>query len=233
MAIIVNQLNSDRLNNIMDIKINTDIPGWMNESELSLIAKLANLVPDNELIIELGTFCGRSAWSWMHNMKPTVTLDLVDVWFIQTRDGLKELFDSADGTPENRDLLMKLIEEHNEDGSGPYKAVELFLPSNPMVRKFKCDVMAYQPEKDPSLVFIDAEHTYEAVSADIQRYMQYNDCLLVGHDFAPYAIDVVKAVLDNRYNRTLISFRDASIWMLVPLTGYWHEQIKNTLSTLV
>lgn len=217
----------------MSIIINTDIPGWMNKSELSLIAKLATMVPENSLITELGTFCGRSAWAWMHNMKPSVTLDLVDVWYIQTREGLQELFDLADGSKENKELLMKLVKEFNSDGSGPYKAVEQFLPHNPMVRKFKCDVMEYQPDKDPSLVFIDAEHTYEAVSADIQRYLKYNECLLVGHDFAPYAMDVVKAVLDNRSNRTLISFKEASIWMLVPLTGYWQGQIQNTLSTLV
>jgi hypothetical protein len=215
------------------MNINMDIPGWMTETELTVIAKLATKIPEHSLAVELGTFCGRSAWAWMHNMPATAQLDLVDVWYIDYHDGLKQVFDEAHGSQENKDLLLQLVKEHNSDGSGPYKAIEQFLPDWSNVKKHKCDVAEYTPPRSPSIVFIDAEHTHVAVTDDIQKYRQYQECLLVGHDFAQYALPVVRAVVENFHTRTLVVFKNTSIWMAVPSNGYWATVIPELLTELM
>ena len=91
----------------------------------------------------------------------------------------------------------------------------------------------YIPPRPPSLVFIDAMHTFDAVSADIRRYLPYQQCLIVGHDYAPYSPPVVSAILNNMGGRTLIVVKNSSIWMLVPTNGYWPSVIANAMHEFI
>ena len=67
-------------------KINTEIPGWTTEKKLNMLAEKAAAVPENGTIVELGTFCGRSAYSLGSNKLDSVKLVCVDMFpdnFIQ------------------------------------------------------------------------------------------------------------------------------------------------------
>lgn len=213
------------------MNINLDIPGWMTPEELAIIAKIAELTPNNSLIIELGSYCGRSSWAWQFNMPQSVKLDLVDVWYDWRYDGIEKNISLAHGSDENKKKLLELIYA-NEDGSGPLHAINQFLPEDDRVTKCRGDVMDYNIHTTPSVVFIDAEHTFDAVDADIARYKQYHECLLIGHDFASYALPVVRAVVKNVDRRTLFVPRNCSIWMLIPTEGYWTNAIKTIIGDM-
>jgi hypothetical protein len=59
---------------------NLKIPGWMPESELKFIEKLAGTVPPYGKMVEVGPFLGRSSWCWAKSVHPTVTVYCLDIW---------------------------------------------------------------------------------------------------------------------------------------------------------
>lgn len=49
----------------------------------------------------------------------------------------------------------------------------------------------------PSLVYVDADHRYEAVKADIQEARKMNPVLVGGHDFSVHFQGVQRAVAEE------------------------------------
>ena len=57
---------------------NLDIEGHMTESELIQIEKWAAEVPENGIIVELGSLKGRSAYAWAKSCHPSVKVYCID-----------------------------------------------------------------------------------------------------------------------------------------------------------
>ena len=80
--------------------------------------------------------------------------------------------------------------------------------------------------KTYNLTFIDASHTEEDVTFDINKYISNTD-LLLGDDYHPWYNGVPIALNQTRNNRTLIVFENTKLWALIPKAGYWREIFKN------
>jgi hypothetical protein len=59
---------------------NTNIIGHMVESELKVIEEWAYNIPKNGVIVEIGTFFGRSAVCWAMSSDPSVKIYCGDIW---------------------------------------------------------------------------------------------------------------------------------------------------------
>jgi len=57
-----------------------NIPGYMSEEELQSISEIAAQVPENGVIVELGSYKGRSAVAWASSCHPSVTAYCIDVF---------------------------------------------------------------------------------------------------------------------------------------------------------
>jgi len=57
---------------------NLDIEGFMTEPELKVIEQLAQQVPLNGVIVEIGSYKGRSAYTWAKSCDPSVTVYCID-----------------------------------------------------------------------------------------------------------------------------------------------------------
>ena len=62
----------------------TTIDGHMNESELRCIERWASAVPENGVIVEVGSLYGRSAVAWAKSCDPSVNVYCVDAFFDPT-----------------------------------------------------------------------------------------------------------------------------------------------------
>jgi hypothetical protein len=62
----------------------TTIDGHMNESELRCIERWASAVPENGVIVEVGSLYGRSAIAWAKSCDPSVNVYCVDAFFDPT-----------------------------------------------------------------------------------------------------------------------------------------------------
>lgn len=76
-----------------------DIPGWLPEADLQLLAALAAAVPPGGRILEVGAYLGRSAWCLSRSAHPEVsvrTLDLFDPAQFRVSPELQARFPGAD-----------------------------------------------------------------------------------------------------------------------------------------
>jgi hypothetical protein len=60
---------------------NLEIDGWMSEIELQDIERLARTVPANGVIVEVGSWKGRSAVAWATSSDPSVTVYCFDPFY--------------------------------------------------------------------------------------------------------------------------------------------------------
>jgi predicted O-methyltransferase YrrM len=57
------------------------IPGWMTNNDLDAVSKLANLVPANGTLVEVGSLFGRSTTAWAMSCDPSVSIYCSDIFY--------------------------------------------------------------------------------------------------------------------------------------------------------
>lgn len=135
----------------------------------------------NGTIVELGAWKGRSSAFLVveaKNKSPDINIHIVDTWL-----------GSEEHTEEMKDNLYQKFKSNMARLDGLYK--EHRMTTNEAVHLFK----------DESLdgVFIDADHSYEAVKKDIDDWMPKvrKGGILAGHDYIQTFSGVVKAVNES------------------------------------
>ena len=63
------------------------------------------------------------------------------------------------------------------------------------------------------LIFIDGDHSYEAVKNDISKWITRCNVILAGHDFSPYHPGVIRALTDLNLNDKLHIESDNVWWI--------------------
>ena len=58
---------------------NLDIPGWATEEDLKVLEYFASEVPEGGLILEVGSFCGRSSYALAKSCHPSVRVVCIDL----------------------------------------------------------------------------------------------------------------------------------------------------------
>ncbi|SRR6266851_5276858 len=133
------------------------IRGWMNEVELIWLAQQAET---HMRIVEIGSFCGRSCRALADNTKGIVTA--VDTWGIEhpAYGDTTGLFDQFKNNMIGCDNLR-------------------------IVKKMSLDAAQELAGEQFDMVFIDADHRYEAVKADIRAWLPLISPggLICGHDY--------------------------------------------------
>lgn len=143
--------------------INESIPGWSSFPKLETLAKLASLVPADGLIVELGSFCGRSAYAMGMNKKESATLLCVDM-FIPMFTGVPVKNYDTSGTCYGDTAQVYCFETfvNNTKHIVNLETLAMTLPYNDRFIKITEPI---------DLLFVDASHSYEAVSADIRQWV--------------------------------------------------------------
>lgn len=181
------------------------IPGWMKTAELHW---LANVASDARVIIEVGTWKGRSTRALGDHCKGVVyavdgyidPLEATD----QTNQELKTRGPkaiAAEAYANLHDLIkagrVVLVRGRSTEAAGKI-AVRL----------------GHRPLAD--LVFIDADHTYEGCKADILAYQPLvapKRGILAGHDYGEKAHPGVKRAVDELFGDR-VRRGPGSIWMV-------------------
>ena len=170
------------------------VDGWLMESEASYLAEVAS----NSLVaIEVGSWLGRSTCAIAANIQGYV-------WAIDTWKG------SAEHVPMLADKPSDWLYERFLANVRGLPIVPLMLPS------VDAAVLFRRTGTKADLIFIDANHTYESVKADIEAWMPLlvDGGILCGHDFDPvYWPGIVQAV-----NEYVPKFR------VVPGTTIWSTE---------
>lgn len=159
----------------MNIDRALDVEGWLTEAEASYLASVASR---SLVAIEVGSWMGRSTCAIAANIRGYV-------WAIDTWKG------SAEHAPMLADKPSDWLYERFLANTQGLPIVPLMLPS------VDAAVLFSGTGTKADLIFIDANHTYESVKADIEAWMPLltDGGVLCGHDFDPvYWPGIVQAV---------------------------------------
>lgn len=159
------------------------VPSWFSFPQLysSVVANY----PSGSHFVEVGSWKGCSS-SYMaveiHNSGKTIKFDCVDTWNGTVNDPIHD----ADPDVANKTLFEKFMA--NTDRVKEY--------INP-VRMDSIEAAAQYEDDSLEFVFIDADHTYEAVKKDVLAWLPKvkSGGILAGHDYA-WCEEVRKAVHD-------------------------------------
>ena len=173
-------------------KIDETIPGWSSKTKLEKLAQLAFNVKENGLIVEIGSFNGRSAYALGMNKKDSVTLLCVDIFtpewvssvMVKDYPGTETCYGDTNQIHSYERFCINVSEVNN------LQTARMRLPYNDNFFKFI---------KEIDLLFIDATHTYDAVKADIDQWCQYlkSDGVVVFDDYFDAFPGCIRAV--NEY----------------------------------
>jgi hypothetical protein len=165
-----------------------DIPGWTPHDQLLSLFALALQVNEGDAILEIGTWCGKSAnvLALAAKQKSNVKLFCVDLFpelhdWIENSDQSRSI-KSNDGTIYLQDhpifekpFIAEVLPIYNDQMS-PLKWLHASLTrnkTNEYVEIFKGTVSGFM-EKPASksikcgMVFIDADHSFDSVCSDIE-----------------------------------------------------------------
>ena len=151
------------------------VDGWLTELEAAYLAQLAS---KSLVAIEVGSWMGRSTCAIAANIQGYV-------WAIDTWKG------SAEHAPMLADKPSDWLYERFLANTQGLPIVPLMLPS------VDAAVLFRRTGTRADMIFIDANHTYESVKADIEAWMPLlvDGGVLCGHDFDPvYWPGIVQAV---------------------------------------
>lgn len=163
----------------------TDIQGWFDWQRI-YDEQLTGFGDAKCKVAEVGCWKGRSTVYFADEIKrrlKNVTLYAVDTWRGNADEpDMKAMIDAANG-----DIYPEFIRNINRCGVADY-IVPMRMPSVEAAKQFKDGELAF--------VFIDAGHSYEDVSADLEawyRTVHFNSTM-AGHDIA--RASVRRAVTD-------------------------------------
>jgi predicted O-methyltransferase YrrM len=159
----------------------SDIPGWFDYQQLYKDAVAR--AKDGDVLVELGVFYGQSAAFMAQVIKESgkkLTFYAVDLWNKTADNDHKDV---------NEDIFQAFWHNMNLCGIS-----EFITP----LQMSTAEAASHFAEKGIALdfVFIDANHTYPYVKADIENYLPLMKpgAVLAGHDI--YFDSVKKAVME-------------------------------------
>jgi Methyltransferase domain len=157
------------------------IEGWMTQEELEWLATEASRLSVTR-IAEIGSWMGRSTRAFADNIAPDGIVYAVDTWKGSPECG------TMDKLPV--DWIYDQFRLNLRDLDGRIRAMKA--PS--------VEAAAAYPAPEPrfDLVFIDADHSYESVKADILawRPLVRHGGILSGHDYSTAWPGVIQAVTE-------------------------------------
>lgn len=158
------------------------IRGWMSDDELRWLAVITSL---SSLVIEIGTYAGRSARAIGDNLPVNGKLICIDPFIPYTSEDLMP-------TPEVGNLIKQ---ECIDNLSDLIESGRVSLLTTSSQDPF---TLGSIPSKSADLVFIDGDHSYLSVLSDIDLWAPKvkDGGLLAGHDYGAH-MGVSQAVEDR------------------------------------
>ena len=182
--------------------INDSIPGQLHREEMRAIELLAQLVPENGHIVEVGSLLGLSSWIWAKSVHDSVTVHCIDPWELAGRGGNFKLLAESSGQTISKEQFLANVSD---------------CPNVRAHQGFSPDAFANWTQPI-DLYFEDAVHVDPILARNLEFWSGHLKAsgILCGHDYTERFPDVRAGVarLAERYNRRLLIIN--SLWLLLP-----------------
>ncbi len=163
--------------------INLEIPGFCPQPQLATLAVLAQSVPPNGSIVEVGCLFGRSAFTWASSSKESVKIYCIDPWD-------EKSMPAYTGFSMKRGTYQGLIKNTKENFLN-----NLSLFQNKIVAIQQKSPLAHW-DLSVDIVYLDGDHTYTSVKDDIVFWSQFlgSKSIICGDDYTAEFSGLVEAV---------------------------------------
>jgi len=193
-----------------------DVQGWTSYEQLEFLVQNVRALPDNAIIVEVGVWHGRSALAMAEACRGTNKhVYAIDPWQSYTAEVDGAGYDAAEIVKnsglESFDQVLEIFKNHIQRFElGPYMTP---------IQAMGVDVARTWDRGPVSFVFIDASHTYQAVSADLESWSTLSPTICGDDwDFTGDGTErsVEAAVRDflSRHEEWRLSLPIANTWML-------------------
>jgi len=145
------------------------IMGWMTVEELSFLAEVSQDLKAGSVVLEIGSFCGRSARAIADNSPGSCLIYCIDPWEFKI-PAADELIIVDEST--YKQFCLNLYDHIFNN-----KVI-------PVISKWE----DFRPSGKADFIFIDGSHAYEAASRDIAKAIEYTKPggMIAGHDYTNF-----------------------------------------------
>jgi methyltransferase family protein len=172
---------------IRAVELASQIDGWMGLLELEWLYSRASEVPEGGVVVELGSWHGRSTTAiTLGALTKTKNIFAVDQWLGAA--GLEDIFPDK-----GRGALWTFVTNMYQTG---YVPDIIYSDSAKAAERFQHNTVDF--------LFIDADHKYESVKADINAWMpkMKKGSLMAGDDIAiPGVANAVLDLLGDKFEK--------------------------------
>lgn len=152
-----------------------DVPGFWTQCDWQDYEHLINWLPQNGFLIEIGSFRGRS----LASVAETIKRKNLTVWAV-------DIFDKVISPEYVEPSVYAQREDMFEDFKDSINLFGLDSYVTPMpMTSIDGSIACAANGKSPDMVFIDADHSYEAVIKDIESWtpLVKDGGIISGHDY--------------------------------------------------
>jgi hypothetical protein len=188
--------------------IDESVPGWMTRSELEVIAAAARGVAQHGVIVEIGSFAGRSSVHWAANSHSSVDIYCIDP-FEMVVDDYSFAHIQGDAANVRGRPCGELFAEHTREWAD--RLIPMAQASPPS-----------DWQRDADLIFVDGDHTREGVARDLQFWIGWlkPDGRLLGHDWDDARVRESVEAFASQHRMAAHVHLGTQIWELIPATPY-------------
>ena len=200
-----------------------DIPGYVNEAHLEDLSKTIDSLSDNARILEIGCAYGRSTWCTLTNMKPTQTLTVVDTFVhLKPKKLLKGMRKASQRGAYT--ITAKIAENmaYLDQCNNQRQMFDHMMSQHPNRSQLQVYQMTSQqyiaqyPNTTYDCVYIDGEHSYSAVSMELNQYK--SSTILCGDDWGPAHPGVTRAIDEFRSRHSDRTWHEPRLQLK---SGFW------------
>jgi predicted O-methyltransferase YrrM len=151
------------------------IDGWMAEEELDWLYETASKIPADGLIVELGSWFGRSSAALALGMLPSVRLVCIDTW-------LGTPTEPAHSIAQTIDIHAHFLANMDNLGVGvlPYERDRLGVQ---YLKMNSVDAAQFFNDASVDLIFIDGDHRKVGLDLDAWLPKMKPESIVSGHDY--------------------------------------------------
>jgi MMP 1-O-methyltransferase len=155
-------------------------PGWMTDHDLAAIDQICTRVPPGGLVLEIGSFLGRSAVQWARAL-PQSRIICVDAWNGAPQDYIERWY--------LEQCWGDLKDLHMDKPMMPQFLYNTKEYPNIMPVKSLSTEFTWVWPTPPHVIFIDGDHTDAGVRSDLDacftRWCASSNTIICGHDYNP------------------------------------------------
>ena len=188
------------------------VPGLSSERDLQILNGLAREVPEDGVIVEIGSFFGRSAVALAEGAKPSTKIYCIDYF----EKFLYKKSPYTHGHPPGIDNFWEIGTTYDKKEEF-IKFTKGYVNITPLVLENAKKVYPYYGELI-DLLFLDCAHTNPDDLMNISYFKKFlkPNAVICGHDYHPMFPDVISNVkwLEKLYKTSVIFYENSTMWTI-------------------